>query len=83
MLASCQLLMKKQDLELDPDQDPYICGTDPRIRIRILTKMIRIHNSDKKDVHFSIKLSFAWQEESLRRNAKKILKIKHFTTWVF
>jgi hypothetical protein len=46
----------KSELEFDPDSDPdpLISGTDPRIRIRIRTKMSRIPNT----AVFFQKLSF-------------------------
>ncbi len=40
-LPSCQPLTKKQD----PAGSVIQCGPDPRIRIRIHTKMLRIHNN--------------------------------------
>jgi hypothetical protein len=33
--------------ELDPDLDPLVIGPDPRIRIRVRTKMSRIPNTEK------------------------------------
>jgi hypothetical protein len=40
--------------EQDPEPDPLVKGTDPRIRIRIRTKMSRIQNIGGNRVDFLI-----------------------------
>jgi hypothetical protein len=40
-------LTKYQDPDLDPNPDPLVRGTDPRIQIRIRIKMSRIHCLEK------------------------------------
>jgi hypothetical protein len=49
--------MSYPELDPDPDRDPLVSGTNPGIRIRIHTKMLRIPNTGIRDILVRIRTS--------------------------
>ncbi len=46
-------LVQVTDPDPESDPDPLVGGTDPRIQIKICTKMSRIRNTDSKDIEIT------------------------------